>query len=105
MNILNVPKAVYKAQQAKKKMSQIQVAGVSGNLSLLVNGLNEIEEIEVDYEALKNELNLDIDDEVIKQIVKNITKNAKSAFADARKQLEKELMNSTNLDDLKSLLG
>ena len=103
MGIMNVPKAMYKAQQAKKQMSKIQVAGVDGEVSVLMNGLNEIVEIEIDEDALTDSDSISRDE--FERIIKNLKKQFKNAVADAKKQLEKEMMNSANLDDIKEMLG
>ncbi|MCA9381244.1 YbaB/EbfC family nucleoid-associated protein [Candidatus Dojkabacteria bacterium] len=100
---MNVPKAMYKAQQAKKQMSKIQVAGVDGEVSVLMNGLNEIVEIEIDEDALTDSDSISRDE--FERIIKNLKKQFKNAVADAKKQLEKEMMNSANLDDIKEMLG
>ena len=100
---MNVPKAMYKAQQAKKQMSKIQVAGVDGEVSVLMNGLNEIVEIEIDEDALTDSDSISRDE--FERIIKNLKKQFKNAVADEKKQLEKEMMNSANLDDIKEMLG
>ena len=105
MNMFNMPKAMYKAQQAKNKMAKIQAVGRDESVSILINGLSEIEEIEVDIEQLANQLGLDVSEENIRKIVEMVVKNTKKAIADAKKQLEKELINSTDMEELKSLLG
>ena len=100
---MNVPKAMYKAQQAKKQMSKIQVAGTSGSVSILMNGLNEIVEIEIDEEGLTDSDTISRDE--FEKILKKLKDQFKSAMSDAKKQLEKEMMNSANLDDIKEMLG
>jgi DNA-binding protein YbaB len=106
MGVLNVPKAVYKAQQAKKKMSKIQAAGKDEVISILMNGLSEVAEVEVDHIELMDYFEgLDIDPKLLEKISKRISKNFLKAYADAKKQIEKQLMSSASLDDLKEMLG
>ena len=103
MGITSAPKALYKAQQAKKRMSKIQAAGQSDSIAVLMNGLNEIEEVELNYEFIAEEFDVDIDK--LKKLSEKLSKDIKKAFADAKKQIEQELISSTSLDDLKGLLG
>ncbi|MDQ6985887.1 MAG: hypothetical protein Q9M91_07875 [Candidatus Dojkabacteria bacterium] len=108
MGVLGVPKAIYKAQQAKKKMSQIQAAGKEGMVGVLLNGLNDIEEDEIDRIELKSELeNLGVKttEDQVDKLADLLEKQIKKAFAAAKKNLEKELISSTSLEDLKGLLG
>lgn len=98
MGVLDMPKAMYKAQQAKKKMQKIQVVGQHGSVSVLMNGLNDIVEIEINEDAFG-------DNEDMTTMLKRIAEDTKKAIADAKKALEKEMMNSANLDDIKEMLG
>lgn len=99
-----MPKAMYKANQAKKRMAKIQAAGKSGIIGVLVNGLSEVDDVEVDREELKLLLGIE-DDEVVERVAKAIEKDIKEALNAAKKNLEKELIKNTNLDELKGLLG
>lgn len=103
MGITSAPKALYKAQQAKKKMSQIQAAGQSETIAILMNGLNELEEIELNTSYISEEYGIDSD--TIAKLSDKLSKDIKKAFADAKKQIEQQLMSSTSLEDLKGLLG
>lgn len=108
MGVFDVPKAVYKAKQAQKRMSKIQAAGKYGVVGILLNGLNNVEEVEIDAEALKEhfvEMEIAVTDEQIEKLAKRLEEQTKKAFEAARKSLEKELINSTSLDDLKGMLG
>jgi DNA-binding protein YbaB len=106
MGVLNVPKAVYKAQQAKKKMSKIQAAGKDEAVSILMNGLSEVAEVEIDSDDLMSYFDgMDIDPKLVEKISKRLSKNFLKAYADAKKQIEKQLMSSASLDDLKEMLG
>lgn len=100
---MDVPKAMYKAQQAKKKMSRIEVAGQNGAVSVLMNGLNEIVEVEIDDEELMDSDSMS--PEEFARAMKKLADQFKKAVADAKKQLEKEMMNSTSIDELKDMLG
>jgi DNA-binding protein YbaB len=103
MGMLNMPKAMYKAQQAKKQMSKIEAAGAHGSVSVLMNGLNEIVEVEIDVEDM-------IDGETIskkdfEKAMSDVQNSFKKAVAEAKKRIEKEMMSSANLDDIKGMLG
>lgn len=106
MGVLNVPKALYKAQQAKKRMSKIEAAGKDESVVIVMNGLSEITEVDFEMEEFKSLFaDKGLSDSQIEEISKKLSKNFKKAFEDAKKQIEKELMSSTSLDDLKGLLG
>lgn len=104
MGVTDIPKAIYKAQQAKKKMSQLQAASRDGVVSILLNGLNEIEEVEISAELIM-EMFPALDAKDAKKLADELSKNIKKSFADAKKQIEKQLIESTNMDDLKELLS
>ena len=103
MSVLSAPKALYKAQQAKKKMPQIQAASEGDVIAILLNGLNEIVETEVDVNAIATEFGLDT--AVVQRLGEKISNDIKKAFADAKEQIEQQLISSTSLEDLKGLLG
>ena len=103
MSLLNAPKAMYKAQQAKKQMSKIEVAGRNGNVSVLMNGLNDIVEVEIDKENLLGSDSISRDE--FSKIANKLSEEFKKAVADAKKQLEKEIMNSSSMEDIKGMLG
>ncbi len=106
MGMLNIPKAVYKAQQAKNKMSKIEAAGKDEAVIIVLNGLNEITNVDFDVDELKNTFkSSDISDIDLEALMKKLSKNIKKSFQDAKKQIEKELISSTSIDDLKNLLG
>lgn len=105
MSILNAPKAVYKAQQAKKQMEKIQAAGISDGVSILTNGLNDVVDVEIDIDMYRDILGESFDEEKMKKLLMKLAEGFKKASADAKKHLERELMASTSLDDLKGLLG
>lgn len=106
MGVLNVPKALYKAQQAKKKMSKIEAAGKDESVVVVMNGLSELSDVDFDMDEFKTLFPENtLSDSQIEEISKKLSKNFKKAFEDAKKQIEKELMSSTSLDDLKGLLG
>ena len=95
MGILDTAKALRKAQQAKSQMSKISVAGSSksGLTALLLNGLNEIGEIQ-------------FDDELFENADKNkVSKEVMEAFKDARKQLEQELAQSLDINSFGDLFN
>lgn len=104
MGMLDIPKAVYKAQQTKKKMSKIQAAGRNGAVSMLVNGLNDIDEVEINVEVLAG-MFPDMPESELQKLAEELANSIKKAFADAKKQIEKKLVESTNMDDLRDLLS
>jgi DNA-binding protein YbaB len=105
MNVLGAPKAIYKAQQAKKKMQQMQAAGQSGLVAVLLNGLNELVEVELNPAEVKNILGSSVSDEVLANLSAKLSEDLKKSFSQAKKQIEQLLMSSTSLDDLKDLLS
>ena len=98
-------KMAQKAMQAKKQMSKINAAGKSGSLGVLIDGLYNVVAVEVDREELLKEIGGEVDEKTLDKIAKITEKNVKDAFNNSKKALEKELANSTNLDDLKNLLS
>lgn len=98
-------KMAQKAMQAQKQMSKIKAAGKSSYLGVLIDGLYNVSDSEVNREELKNELDLGLDDRAIEKIAKSIEKHTKDSFNNANKALKEELKNSTNLDDLKNLFS
>jgi DNA-binding protein YbaB len=103
MGILGIPKAIQKANAAKKQMQSIQSLGQSGVVSILLNGINEIEEIEIESNMLIQGFGLNEDQAV--RIAKRIAEDLKKSYADAKKQIEKKIVQNTSIDDLKELLG
>lgn len=102
---MDVPKALYKAQQAKGKMSKIQAAGKNGAVAVLLNGLSEVKEVEISIDELRELLGDSVSEQDLKIIAKQLSKQFKKALEDAKKALEKEMMNSADLDELKNLFG
>ena len=95
MGILNSAKMLRKAQQAKSSMKSIAVAGKSksGMTALLLNGLNEIQEIEF-ADELMNDLNKQ---KLVREIIE--------AFSDAKHELEKQLAATMDMDSIREMLG
>lgn len=95
MGIIDTAKMIRKAQQAKSQMGKIEVIGKSksGNLSILMNGLTEILEVNVEETLM------------VGLTAKQLQKEIKEAYSDARKQLEAAMRNNMSMDSLKDLLG
>ena len=95
MGVLNAAKMLRKAQQAKTSMKAITVAGKSrsGLTALLLNGLNEILELEFSDELMQNVKKERLEREVIE------------AYADAKKELEKQLAANMDLDSIRDMLS
>jgi DNA-binding protein YbaB len=105
MGIMDTAKMVNKARKAKKQMEQVEAAGKAGSLAVLMNGLYEISDVDVNMDELAAELDNAVSDDELRKIKKLIENNVKNAMKDAKKSLEKELASMTSLDDLKGLLG
>lgn len=105
MGVFDMAKMAQKAMQAKKQMSKINAAGKAGYLGVLIDGLYTVNEVEVNRDELRKELGIEIDDKALNKLAESVEKNVKDSFNSAKKSLEKELANSANLDDLKSLLS
>lgn len=104
MGVFDTAKLINKARKAKKRMEQIEVVGVDAGamMRVLINGLGDLVDVDLDLETLKNSLGEDFsDDSRLKEVLEN---GIREAFKDAKKNLEKELA-STNLEDLKDLLS
>lgn len=102
MNILGIPRAIQKANQAKKQMQAIQSLGESGAVRLLLNGINEIEEVEIDQGFLMQfGLSSDISEKLARQLAEDI----KKSYTNAKKDIEKKIVQNTSIDDLRELLG
>lgn len=95
-----------KAMQAKNRMKKIQAAGQSDPVSVLLNGLNDVVEVEIDKDGMMRLLDgVQIDDAKVQQIIRKLKDSIKIAMNDAKKQLEKELVSNTNMDELREMLG
>ena len=97
-------KMASKAMKARGMMKKIQAAGQSGVVSLVINGLYSIEEIEIDMEALMEKVGHKSTEDAVKDTANIIKKDVQAAVEDSKKQLEKEMMNATSIDDLKDML-
>lgn len=90
---------LYKMQKEagmmKKKMEEQKITGESrnGRLKLYMNGAQELENVYVDDEWLKS-ANAD-----------DVAKNIKEAYKDYLKKLQKVMVNSFDMDQIKGLLG
>lgn len=102
MNILGVPRAIQKANQAKKQMQAIQSLGQSGAVNLLLNGINEIEEVEIDQGFL---MQLGLSSDISEKLARKLAEDIKKSYANAKKDIEKKIVQNTSIDDLRELLG
>ncbi len=98
-------KMASKAMKARGMMKKIEAAGQSGVVSLVMNGLYSIDDMEVDTDALIEKVGNKSVEDAIKESANIIKRDTKDAVEDAKKQLEKEMANATSLDDLKDMLG
>jgi DNA-binding protein YbaB len=100
-------KMIIQAKKAQKQMKQMEVAGQSGAINLIMNGLYEAsEDTEIDVDVLANDLaNLGLSREAIEGIAEYFGYHIPKSINDTKKQLEKNLANSANLDDLKGMFG
>jgi DNA-binding YbaB/EbfC family protein len=90
---------IYKLQKEaramQKKMKAIIVDGESkdGDVVVRINGVNEVEDIDIDEELLTPE-NKD-----------KLVKKLKQAVKAANKKLQKEMMKDVDMDKMKGMLG
>lgn len=83
------------ARQMQKKMKKLQIEGVSKDelVSVIINGVQEIDDIH-------------IDDELLSPARKNdLVKALQQAFKDANKSLQKEMMKDMDMDKMRSMLS
>lgn len=106
MGLMDNVSMMRKAMQAKNRMKNIQAAGQSDPVSVLLNGLNDVVEVEIDKDGFLRLLEgASVDEATLNKIIKKLKESIKTAMNDAKKQLEKELVSSTNMDELRSMLG
>lgn len=92
-------KDLYKMQQQakkmQKKMKDVTVTGMSKNelVSIDVNGVNEIAQIDIDPELLEEGKKALLEKSIIQ------------AYKDGSKKLQKQLAKDMDLDQMKSMLG
>jgi len=83
------------ARSMQKKMKSISIDGESkdGSVVVMVNGLQEIVDIDIDEELLSP------------QKKKDLVKNLKQALKAANKKLQKEMMKDMDVNQLRGMLG
>ena len=83
------------ARQMQKKMKKIRISGLSKNehVEIVINGTQEIEELDISDELLDQ----DRKDDLIKEF--------KQAMKDAQKKLQKEMAKDMDVDSLRNMLG
>lgn len=83
------------AKEMQKKMKQIMVDGFSDDedVKIRMNGLQEIESIDID------------DDLINVENKKDLTKAIIQAVKDAQKRLQKEMAKDMDVSQIKSMLG
>jgi DNA-binding protein YbaB len=108
MGVLDMAKAMQKAQATKSKMSKLQAAGTSNMVSILLNGLSELVEVEIDTAKLKTNPSIassGLSDRQISDICDLLANDLKKAYIDAKKEVERLIMSTTSIDDLKDMLN
>ncbi len=106
MGVFDVAKAMNNARKMKNQMSKIQAAGKGGMISMLLNGVNDLDEVEVNRDELYAYLEpLGVSRDTSDKLAKRLEDNIKEAYGNTKKNLEKEMVKSANMDDLKSMLG
>lgn len=95
--------AANKLWQAQRKIKKIEAVGQANAVSVLINGVYEVDEIEIDSDKLISEF--DVDESTAKKLALFFKKDFKKAMDEAKKNLEKQLRGNTNLDDLKNLFS
>lgn len=92
-------KDIYKlqkeAREMQKKMKALIIEGESkdGSVVIQINGVNEIEEIEIDEELLSPDK------------INELKKGLKQAFKSANKRLQKEMAKDVDIDKMRGMLG
>lgn len=83
------------AKAMQKQMKQLHVDGYSDDdlVKIVMNGTQEIEEIEIDDQLL------DVDSK------RELVRDLKQALKSAQKALQKEMMKDMDLDKLRQMLG
>lgn len=95
MGMMDTAKMVRKAMQAKSQMQKITAVGrsKSGKTAVLINGLNDVLELEIDPTLISNQNVNEVEIDVIE------------AFKDARKNLEKTMADGLNMEDIRDMLS
>ncbi len=99
MNTFGQMKDLYKlqkeARQMQKKMKKLRIEGVSKDekVKIVLNGLQEVSEMQIDDELLTPARKFDLIYDIIE------------AQKDANKKTQKEMMKDMDLDKMKSMLG
>jgi DNA-binding protein YbaB len=92
-------KDLYKLQKEaramQKRMKQMRISGLSKNehVEIIINGTQEVEEIDISDELLSADRK------------KDLIKEIKEAMESAQKQLQKEMAKDMDLDSLRNMLG
>lgn len=83
------------ARAMQKQMKQLKVDGISEDelVSVVMNGVQEIEEIEIHDELMNPQSKSDL------------VKSLKQAMKSAQKNLQKEMVKDFDLDKIKGMLG
>lgn len=83
------------ARAMQKQMKQVRVEGESDDelVKIVMNGVQEIEDIEIHDELLGTDNKNDL------------VKSLKQAWKSAQKNLQKEMMKDFDLDKIKGMLG
>jgi DNA-binding protein YbaB len=83
------------ARSVQKQMKQLRVTGNSEDelVQIIMNGLQEIEEINIHDELLGVDSKSDL------------VRSLKQGWKDAQKNLQKEMMKDFDLDKIKGMLG
>lgn len=95
MGVIDMAKMMRKAQQAKTAMKKVFAAGKSksGLTSILLNGLNEIEEV-VFEDALFEQVDS-----------KKLAKEVIEAYNNAKKELEQQLAQNLDMDSIRDMFA
>lgn len=87
--------AINQARQQQNKMKAVEVFGESRDhlVKVHINGLQELVNITIDESLLSPNK------------AKNLKSDIIHAYKDAQKKLQKELMNSMDMEEMKKMLG
>lgn len=83
------------ARKMQKQMKKLRIDGYSKDelVRVVINGTQDVEEIEIENELLSEARKVDL------------VRALKQAFKDAQKKVQKEMAKDMDLDKMKSMLG
>ncbi len=107
MGILNTANLIRKAQQARSKMKAVSAAGVSKNgfLAVLLDGLNELPEAELNEGYFDKPMFANMSDSDKFELKNDIQAMIVESHKDARKNLEKKLTENFDMQSVSDMFS